>query len=99
MTIEINAPGAISEGLNTLINEKANRLQKFYDKISEVNVYFKEDDSQFEGHIKAEIRVMIPGADAFADDHAESKEKAFRGAYDKVERILRKKNEKLKSHH
>lgn len=99
MTLEINAPNPVSEGLNNLVEEKANRLQKFYEKISEVNVFFKEDDSQTEGHVTAEIRVFIPGADAYADAHAPNYERAFRDAYDKVERQLRKKNELLKAHH
>ena len=99
MTLEVNAPGSISEGLNSLIEEKSNRLQKFYDKISEVNVYFKKDDAQTEGDVTAEIRVMIPGHDAYADAHGHNYERAFRDAYYKVERQLRKKNEQLKAHH
>ena len=99
MTLEINAPETVSDGLRNLIEEKANRLQKFYEKISEVNVFFKEGDSQTEGEVTADIRVFIPGHDAFADAHGENYERAFRDAYDKVERQLRKKNEMLKAHH
>lgn len=95
MTIEIQGPFKPSESLNTRITEKLEGLHKYFDKITEANVYFREDDGPDGSDKKAEIRLMIPGNDLYAEAHTDAYETAFPAAFDKVKRQLRKHKEQV----
>ena len=95
MTIEIQGPFSPSESFDARMREKLTGLHKYFDKITEANLYFREDDGPDGADKKAEIRLMIPGNDLFAEHHTDAYETAFAGAFDKVKRQLRKHKEQL----
>lgn len=95
MTIEIQGPFTPSEANETHIREKLDGLHKFFDKITEANVYFRKDDGPDGTDKKAEIRLMIPGNDLYAEAHTDNYMTAFGATFDKVKRQLRKHKEQV----
>ena len=83
--------------LKAFTTEKVERLGKFYDKIVDVDVYVRPGNAPG-GSATAELRVNVPHATLFCEEHAES----FEGAVDKasraMERQLKRYKDKLTAH-
>ena len=83
-----------SQELQDTIAAEINKLEKFYDKITSCHVVL---DS--ESLVKTvEITMSAQGQQVVASAKAENLGKAIDGAVSKVERQLKKLNEKMKDH-
>lgn len=97
MTIQVHTSGfTADEKLIKFIESKLVKLEKFYDKIMEIDVYLK-----LESHAKVkdktiEIRTHIPGDTLFAIEKAVSFEAAINYVFDVAKGQLKKKKEKTK---
>lgn len=79
------------------IQERVNKLTQYYDKIIDSEVILKlENTSNLENKI-VEIKLMIPGNDAFAKKQCKSFEEATDTAVEALRRQLKKHKEKLKN--
>lgn len=99
MTTTIQAPFKINGKDESSIRDRIGKLDKYNAKISQVNVYFKEDDGTRDGVIKAQIRVFLPGPDIFVSKEAPQVMKAFGEAFEIVRRELRQKVDKRAEDH
>ena len=86
-----------TEELRAFATQKVERLQKFYDRIVDVDVYLKEGNDP-KGAASAELRVNIPTTRLFCEEHAESFEEALDKASRSMERQLKKWKEKHAGH-
>ncbi len=92
MTINMHAPWEINTYLKGVIDEKIAKLQAIHDRIQRVDVFLKMKDTVGPDDKLIELRLRIPQMEFFAQDTAESFEKAMAGVTDKVKvQILRKK--------
>ncbi|HSQ42501.1 MAG TPA: ribosome-associated translation inhibitor RaiA [Fibrobacteraceae bacterium] len=84
-----------SESLQGKVQEEAERLQKFYPAITDVTVIL---DAERKNTRRAEFIVGILHHTVAAVGEEENMGKALDSAIERVERQLKKENEKLKSH-
>jgi len=82
------------EKLLDFIQKKADKLDTFYDRIIDGEVFLKLDkDNQMENKL-VEIKVNIPGTQLFAKERSKSFEAATDNAVEAVRRQLKKHKEK-----
>ena len=99
MKVLIEAPFDISDTNRAIIEEKVNKFSTFFDKITQTSVFFKKDDGNEPDSILAEVEVHLPGPTVFASATATQFMDAFVGAANKTETQLRKRHDKMVSHH
>ncbi|MDT8413674.1 MAG: ribosome-associated translation inhibitor RaiA [Vicingaceae bacterium] len=78
------------------IQERVNKLSVFYDKIIDSEVILKLENTPEAKNKVAEIKLLIPGSDAFAKKQCKSFEEATDAAVEALRRQLKKHKEKLK---
>lgn len=92
MKIDVQAPFQVSEPMQLLIEERINKLQTFFERIQSATVFLKDDIQRFnhKDNRTAEIFLEVPGERLFAQDSADTFEKAISGAAEKMRRQIRK---------
>lgn len=96
MDIDVQSVGfAADQKLINFINEKADKLTQFYDRIVFSEVYLRVDRKSAQENKIAEIKVGIPGKDLFAKKKCDSFEEAAVGAIEAVRRQLTKHKGKV----
>ncbi len=97
MKIFLHAPWEVNDYLDELIHQKVNKLLTFHDRLQRADVFLKTGDHRGKEDKIAEIRLRLSSrrAELFAQDQAESFEKAVTLAADKLRRQLIK----LKTQH
>jgi len=78
------------------VKEKAGLLDKFYDKIINVEVFLKVQKTSEKENKIAEIKVSIPGDEMMVKKQSKFMEDAVNLALDTLKRQLRKKKEKTR---
>ncbi|MDX1683980.1 MAG: ribosome-associated translation inhibitor RaiA [Saprospiraceae bacterium] len=96
MIINIQAPFKVTN--TEELEAKLETLKKYHSKITRCQVYFKLNDGTQDDVVTAEIEVFIPGEPIFASFQSKQYMEAFKGAFEKAERQLRKLKEKITSH-
>ncbi len=81
--------------LINFIQKKLDRLDSFFDKVIEAEVFLKLNNSGDKNKTVA-IKIGVPGNDIMVSRDAETFEKAMDLAYDVLKRQLRKQKEKMK---
>lgn len=82
------------EPLEEFLNKKIGKLDTFYDKILECQVYLKLENSSEKENKFAEIRLVIPGDDIVVKKTKKSFEESIDACVDTAKRLLIKKKEK-----
>ncbi len=84
----------VPEGFQDQLTEKLDRLERFFEKITSCHVILDEEHTDK----TVEIVMSIMGATLTAKAKADSLGAAADGAVSKLERQLKKSNERVKSH-
>ncbi len=88
----------IDAKLVSFIQERMDKLEKYYDKIVAADVFLKvENISEKENKI-AEIKLHVPGDDFIVEKQCKSFEEAVDQSIESLERLLLKRKEKLRTH-
>ncbi|MBK7871472.1 MAG: ribosome-associated translation inhibitor RaiA [Saprospiraceae bacterium] len=98
MTIQVNAPFKISDNLQALIEDKIGKLETFYERIHEAEVFFKDEENSNQQAPKGntvELRLHVPGNILYAEFSDETYEKALAETVEKMRRQLIKHKEKV----
>ena len=101
MNVQIHASFQVNDYLQQVIDEKMNKLNQYFNRITKTDLYLKIGEKRHrhaEDQI-AELKVEVPGYTFFAEDHSESFEKAVAGATDKVIQQIKKYKSQHYSHH
>ncbi|MFN7118274.1 MAG: ribosome hibernation-promoting factor, HPF/YfiA family [Saprospiraceae bacterium] len=101
MTIQVNAPFTVGEGLQTLIDEKVGKLTTYFDKIESVTIFFRDHDNRSQSTPtgnSAEIRLNVPGQILYAEETSESFEKSLIAAAEKMRKQLIRYKDQLSTH-
>jgi putative sigma-54 modulation protein len=88
----------IDKGLKSFIEKKINSLERFYDRIIEVEVYLKVQKTSDKENKIIEIRVFIPGEDVVVKKTAKTFEEGLSLSVEALKRSLKKVKEKQRSH-
>lgn len=95
MRIEITSKSfEITDNVREYIEEKLNKLTRYFDKLIECHVILKVERIIY----RFEITLHGNGFDLFAEAHAEDMYAAFEAAVGKMERQVRKHKEKVRNH-
>ena len=80
--------------LESYIDKKTVRLEKFFDEIINVDVYLKVVKPESATNKEAEMKISIPNVDFFASKTCDSFEEAIDLTIDALEKQIRKYKEK-----
>jgi putative sigma-54 modulation protein len=73
------------------------KITNFYDHIIDVYIYTKVENSSDRINKSVEIKIGIPGDDVIVKKIAKSFEEAINSASESVERILKRRKEKVRA--
>lgn len=78
------------------INQKVNKLERFFDNIIDADVYLRADKPQEIANKSVEIRLNVPGADLFVHKQCPTFEEAVDECIDALKIQIKKHKEKVK---
>ena len=84
-----------SENLKDFVNEKVAKLSHIDDNIISADVTLFTDDGKNTDNKFCEIRLSVPGYDEFVKKNGESYEAATLDAVDTLQKILRRKKDRV----
>lgn len=100
MKLQIQSVGMeANEKLNEFIRKKADKLDTFYDKIIDGEVFLKTDHDDNNENKIVEFKVNVPGHTFFANKHARSFEAATDEVVDAIKSQILKHKEKHEVNH
>lgn len=86
------------EQLNSFVQQKVNKLETFYDRIINGEVFLKNNNKDGIDNKTVEIRLFVPGSTLFSQEDAPSFEAAADAAVDAMRRQLKRHKEKQMTH-
>ncbi|MFY8188130.1 MAG: ribosome hibernation-promoting factor, HPF/YfiA family [Flavobacterium sp.] len=84
--------------LVNFINEKMSKLEKYYDKVVNADVFLKVENTSEKENKIVEIKIHVPGDDLIVKKQCKTFEEAVDSATESLERLLLKRKEKLRTH-
>lgn len=84
--------------LNEFIQKKVDKLETFYDRIVEGEVYLKKDKNSAENNHISEVKIYVPGDSLFSKEHAKSFEAGIDACTEAIRKQLVKLKEKQATH-
>jgi putative sigma-54 modulation protein len=78
------------------VQEKVDKLDHFFDKIIDVEVFLRLDKASNNENKIAEIRLNVPGSNLFAKKQSKSFEESIDSTVEALRRQVKKYKEKLK---
>lgn len=99
MKVDIQAVNFnVDRKLVDFINIRLEKLEQYFDKIVDIDVNLRVENTSDKENKSADIIVKVPGDDIVVKKTAKSFEEAIDLAGDAAERLLIKRKEKMKSH-
>ncbi len=84
-----------SDNIKEFVEDKVGKLSHFDDKILSADVTLFSDDGKSIDNKVCEIRLVVPGCDDFVKRNAGSFEEAIADAVETLQKILRRKKDKV----
>ena len=88
----------VDRKLVDFIQERMDKLEKYYDKIVSAEVFLKLENTSDKENKTSEIKIIVPGDDLKMKKTAKSFEEAVDLSVDSLERVILKRKEKLRAH-
>ncbi len=99
MKVNVHAVNFTVDGkLVDFIQERMNKLEKYYDKVVDADVFLKVEKTSEKENKIVEIKVNVPGDDFVVKKQCKTFEEAVETASESLERLLVKRKEKLRTH-
>lgn len=99
MKVNVNAVNFnVDRKLVDFVNERMEKLEKYYDKVVMVDVFLKVESTSEKENKIVEIRVHVPGDDLIVKKQCKTFEEAVDSAKEALERLLIKRKEKIRAH-
>ena len=87
----------VDKKLVDFVQEKIDKLEKYYDKIVSAEVFLKLENTSDKENKIAEVRINVPGDDLMVKKIAKTFEEAVDLSVDSLERVIMKRKEKLRA--
>ncbi|MDD5152138.1 MAG: ribosome-associated translation inhibitor RaiA [Flavobacterium sp.] len=98
MKVNVHAVNFTVDGkLVGFIQERMDRLEKYYDKVVSSDVFLKVEKTSDKENKIAEIKVHVPGDEFIVKKQCKTFEEAVEQSAESLERMLVKRKEKIKS--
>lgn len=99
MKVNVHAVNfAVDAKLVGYIQERMDKLEKYYDKVVSSDVYLKVENTSDKENKIVEIKINVPGDDFLVKKQCKTFEEAVELSAESLERLLVKKKEKLRTH-
>ncbi len=99
MKVNVHAVNFNVDGkLVSFIQERMDRLGKYYDKIISSDVFLKVEKTSEKENKIVEIKMLVPGNEFMVKKQCKTFEEAIEQSAESLERLLTKKKEKVKHH-
>ena len=99
MKVNIHAVNFTVDGkLVDFIQERMDKLEKFYDKIVTSDVFLKVEKTSEKENKIVEIKIHVPGDDFMVKKQCKTFEEAVEISAESLERVLVKRKEKIRTH-
>jgi putative sigma-54 modulation protein len=85
----------VDRKLVDFIQERLNKIEKFYDKIVSTDVFLKVENTSDKENKIAEIKIHVPGDDFLVKKQCKTFEEAVELASESLERLVVKRKEKI----
>jgi len=89
---------AVSETLSALTEEKLDKLADKFEFLISAQVYFKQDDKDYDAGKICNIELSLPGPRIFATSNEKNYEMALNETINDLTRQLKKRKEVYKTH-
>lgn len=99
MKVNVHAVNfTVDKKLVDFIQERLDKLEKYYDKIVSSEVFLKVDNISEKENKTAEVKIHVPGDDFLVKKQCKSFEEAVDQCAEAAERLLMKRKEKIRTH-
>jgi putative sigma-54 modulation protein len=99
MKVNIHAVNFTVDGkLVDFIQERMDKLEKFYDKIVTSDVFLKVEKTSEKENKIVEVKIHVPGDDFMVKKQCKTFEEAVEMSAESLERVLVKRKEKIRTH-
>ncbi|MBK8600647.1 MAG: ribosome-associated translation inhibitor RaiA [Flavobacterium sp.] len=99
MKVNLNAVNfTIDRKLVDFIQERMDKLEKYYDKIVSSDVFLKVEKTSDKENKIVEVKVHVPGDDLMVKKQCKTFEEAVELSAESLERLLVKRKEKIRTH-
>lgn len=78
------------------VQERLNKLEKYYDKVVHSDVFFKLDNNNEKTNKIAEIKINVPGDEFIVKKQCKTFEEAVELCAESMERLLMKRKQKVR---
>ena len=99
MKVNVHAVNFTIDGkLVDFIQERVDKLEKYYDKVVSAEVFLKAENISEKENKNAELKIHVPGDDFIIKKQCKSFEEAVDQCVESAERMLLKRKEKIRTH-
>jgi putative sigma-54 modulation protein len=99
MKVNVHAVNFAVDGkLVGYVQERMDKLEKYYDKVVSSDVYLKVEKTSDKENKVVEIKMNVPGDDFMVKKQCKTFEEAIELSAVSLERLLVKRKEKLRTH-
>ena len=99
MKVNVHAVNFNVDGkLVGFIQERMNRLEKYYDKVVSSDVFLKVEKTSEKENKIVEIKMLVPGDEFMVKKQCKTFEEGVEQSAESLERLLTKRKEKVKHH-
>ncbi len=99
MKVNVHAVNfTIDKKLIDFVQERMDRLEKYYDKVVSSDVFLKVEKTSDKENKIVEMKINVPGDDFLVKKQCKTFEEATDQAAESIERLLVKRKEKLRTH-
>ena len=99
MKVNVHAVNfTVDKKLVDFVQERMDRLEKFYDKVVSSDVFLKVEKTSDKENKIVEMKINVPGDDFLVKKQCKTFEEATEQAAESIERLLVKRKEKLRTH-
>jgi putative sigma-54 modulation protein len=98
MKVDVHAVNfTVDKKLVDFIQERMNKLEKYYDKIVSVDIFLKVEKTSEKENKFVEIKMNVPGDDFLVKKQCKTFEEAVEISAESLERVLVKRKEKIRT--
>lgn len=99
MKVNVHAVNfTVDRKLVDFIQERLDKLEKFYDKVVSSDVFLKVDNTSEKENKIVEVKIHVPGDDFMVKKQCKTFEEAVELSSESLERLLVKRKEKIRTH-
>jgi putative sigma-54 modulation protein len=99
MKVNVHAVNfAVDRKLVDFIQERMEKLEKYYDKIVSFDVFLKVEKTSEKENKIIEVKVHVPGDDLIVKKQCKTFEEGVELSAESLERLLVKRKEKIRTH-